>query len=158
MIRSQTDIAPPHSLATQNPLTSAAPGLSNSSLLTTADEDHDLALALALSEEDPAAFLAMQSEFNDFYGLVPPPQTVLVRAYSDDGDDRMLAEIQPRFIVMFEPNQDFVRRIEVCLLFVACPFGVVLTVFALTTGLSKLEPGAGCKSVFHALSNELRRA
>jgi DNA excision repair protein ERCC-4 len=38
---------------------------------------------------------------------------VLVRAYSDDTDDQMLAEIRPRFIVMFEPNQDFVRRIEV---------------------------------------------
>lgn len=124
LVRSQIDVPPHGSLATQNSLTSDAPGLSNPSLLTTSGEDHDLALALALSEEDPAAFLAMQSEFNDFYGLVPPPQTVLVRAYSDDGDDRMLAEIQPRFIVMFEPNQDFVRRIEVCLLFVACPFGV----------------------------------
>lgn len=25
----------------------------------------------------------------------------------------MLAELQPRFIVMYEPNQDFIRRIEV---------------------------------------------
>lgn len=110
------------SLATQEPsaTVSNTPGLSNPSLLTTIDTDHDLALALALSEDDPTAFLAMQSEFDDFYGLVPPPQTVLVRAYSDDGDDRMLAEIQPRFIVMFEPNQDFVRRIEVCPLAVTC--------------------------------------
>jgi len=54
-----------------------------------------------------------QSEFDMFYGLVQPEQSVIVRAYSDDSDDRVLAEIQPRFIVMFEPNQDFVRRIEV---------------------------------------------
>jgi DNA excision repair protein ERCC-4 len=42
-----------------------------------------------------------------------PQQTVLVRPYSDDTDDRMLAEIQPNFIVMFEPNMEFIRRIEV---------------------------------------------
>lgn len=118
LVCSPTENALPVSLATQKPPTSDAQGLSNPGLLTSIDEDHDLALALALSEDDPAAFLAMQSEFDDFYGLVPPPQTVLVRAYSDDGDDRMLAEIKPRFIVMFEPNQDFVRRIEVDFLFI----------------------------------------
>ncbi|ETW75057.1 hypothetical protein HETIRDRAFT_127022 [Heterobasidion irregulare TC 32-1] len=56
---------------------------------------------------------SIQSQFDEFYGLLPPQQTVLVRGYSDDSDDRMLAEIQPRFIVIFEPNQDFIRRIEV---------------------------------------------
>ncbi|KAI0056711.1 hypothetical protein BV25DRAFT_1976751 [Artomyces pyxidatus] len=71
--------------------------------------DEDLALALSLSESS-APF---QSEFDEFYGLLQPDQTVLVRTYSDDSDDRMLAELQPRFIVMFEPNQDFIRRIEV---------------------------------------------
>lgn len=52
-------------------------------------------------------------EFDAHYGLLAPEQTVLVRAYSDDTDDQMLWEIQPRFIIMFEPNQDFVRRVEV---------------------------------------------
>ncbi|KAG6890517.1 hypothetical protein C0995_007716 [Termitomyces sp. Mi166 len=53
------------------------------------------------------------SDFDTHYGLIPPQQTVLIRAYSDDTDDRMLAEIQPKFIVMFEPNMEFIRRIEV---------------------------------------------
>ena len=52
-------------------------------------------------------------EFEPLYGLLVPAQTVIVRAYADDSDDRMLAELQPRFIVMYEPNQDFIRRIEV---------------------------------------------
>lgn len=56
---------------------------------------------------------AFESEFDEHYGLLSPEQTVLVRAYSDDTDDRMLAEIQPKFIVMFEPNMEFIRRIEV---------------------------------------------
>ncbi|CAA7266441.1 unnamed protein product [Cyclocybe aegerita] len=55
----------------------------------------------------------LASDFDDNYGLLPPQQTVLIRAYSDDTDDRMLSEIKPKFIVMFEPDMDFVRRIEV---------------------------------------------
>lgn len=52
-------------------------------------------------------------EFDAHYGLPAPEQMVIVRAYSDDSDDQVLSEIQPKFIVMFEPNQDFVRRVEV---------------------------------------------
>ena len=33
--------------------------------------------------------------------------------YPCETDEQMLAEIQPRYIIMFEPNLDFVRRIEV---------------------------------------------
>ena len=47
------------------------------------------------------------------YGLLAPEETVIVKAYSDDSDDRMLAELQPKFIVMFEPSMEFARRIEV---------------------------------------------
>lgn len=57
--------------------------------------------------------LGFESEFNMHYGLLAPEQAVVVRAYSDDLDDQVLAEIQPKYIIMFEPNQDFVRRIEV---------------------------------------------
>ena len=59
----------------------------------------------------------IEGDFDTQYGLLPPEQTVVVRAYSDDSDDRILAELQPKFIVMFEPNLEFVRRIEVWLLF-----------------------------------------
>ncbi|KAA1477388.1 hypothetical protein DENSPDRAFT_933679 [Dentipellis sp. KUC8613] len=96
-------------LSTQKP----PPGSSTTQFLhdggpsTTYDED--LALALSLSENE----MAFQSDFDDFYGLVAPEETVVVRAYSDDADDRMLAELQPRFIVIFEPSQEFIRRVEV---------------------------------------------
>ncbi|TFK38811.1 hypothetical protein BDQ12DRAFT_683398 [Crucibulum laeve] len=66
-------------------------------------EDADMTLLKTLEE----------SEFDSHFGLLTPEQTVLIRAYSDDTDDRLLVEIQPRFIIMFEPNIDFVRRIEV---------------------------------------------
>ncbi|THH13224.1 hypothetical protein EW146_g6966 [Bondarzewia mesenterica] len=96
-------------LATQSAPAAATHGAAISGGNTLTAFDEDLALALTLSENTTA----FESEFEEFYGLLPPQQTVIMRAYSDDSDDRMLAESQPRFIVMFEPNQDFVRRIEV---------------------------------------------
>ncbi|KAK7042132.1 ERCC4 domain-containing protein [Favolaschia claudopus] len=78
-------------------------------------DDLDAALALALEDKTLVNFESMEfeSEFDSNYGLLVPQQTVLVRPYSNDSDDRMLAELQPRFIVMYEPNMDFIRRIEV---------------------------------------------
>ena len=58
----------------------------------------------------------LESDFDISYGLLEPEETVLIRAYSDDTDDRMLIELKPKFIVMFEPDMDFVRRVEVSLL------------------------------------------
>ncbi|KAJ7274649.1 hypothetical protein C8J57DRAFT_1312429 [Mycena rebaudengoi] len=75
----------------------------------------DAALALDLNDGSLLNFDSgeFEAQFDEHFGLLVPQQTVLVRPYSDDTDDRMLAEIQPRFIVMYEPNMDFIRRIEV---------------------------------------------
>jgi DNA excision repair protein ERCC-4 len=56
---------------------------------------------------------ALGDQFDTHYGLLEPAQTILVRTYTDDSDDQVLAEIKPKFIVMFEPNMEFIRRIEV---------------------------------------------
>jgi DNA excision repair protein ERCC-4 len=53
------------------------------------------------------------TDFDTHYGLLPPEETVIVKPYSDDTDDRILDEIKPRFIIMFEPCMEFVRRVEV---------------------------------------------
>ncbi|KAG1760206.1 hypothetical protein EDD22DRAFT_955171 [Suillus occidentalis] len=76
-----------------------------SDLLVSSDADALLLETLLLSEAG--------MEYDTHYGLLPPSQTVVVRAYTDDTDDQILAELQPRFIIMFEPNLDSVRRIEV---------------------------------------------
>jgi DNA excision repair protein ERCC-4 len=57
--------------------------------------------------------LNSQNHFDDTYGIIDPGHSVVVRTYSDDSDDQLLSEIQPRYIIMFEPNLDFIRRIEV---------------------------------------------
>ena len=38
---------------------------------------------------------------------------VVVRAYGGDDDDKSLQELRPRFIVMYDPEPSFVRRVEV---------------------------------------------
>ncbi|KAG8744336.1 hypothetical protein FRC10_010316 [Ceratobasidium sp. 414] len=83
-------------LATQQGLDSAGSMLTNAQALDTllaAEPEH-------IRDEDD-------------YGLLEDEQVVLVRTYGDDGDDQLLAEVRPRYIVMMEPNMDFVRRIEV---------------------------------------------
>ena len=72
--------------------------------------DDDTVLALHIAAEENAAAARDEAEW---FGLVPPEQTVMIRVYSDDADDMLLADIKPRFIVAFEPSQEFIRRIEV---------------------------------------------
>ena len=50
---------------------------------------------------------------DQWFGLVPWDQLILVRPYTDDADDQLLADIRPRFIIMFEPSEEFIRRVEV---------------------------------------------
>ena len=66
---------------------------------------------VALSQD--IQLFTMDDDFDAHYGLLAPQQTVIVRPYSDDSDDTVLQEIKPRFIVMYEPNLEFIRRIEV---------------------------------------------
>jgi DNA excision repair protein ERCC-4 len=49
----------------------------------------------------------------EVFGIIPMEQTVIIRVYSDDADDLLLSDTRPRFIVMYEPNQEFIRRVEV---------------------------------------------
>ena len=77
-------------------------------------------LPISLEDDNDIVLLdfgsdTLGSDFDMHYGLLKPEETVLIRAYSDDTDDRMLTEIKPKFIVMFEPDMDFVRRVEVSL-------------------------------------------
>ena len=69
--------------------------------------------ATATATADDEAVRLDEVEFDANYGLLPPEHTVIIRAYSDDTDDQVLSDIRPRYIVMYEPNQEFIRRIEV---------------------------------------------
>jgi hypothetical protein len=58
-------------------------------------------------------------DFDRHYGIIPQEELVIIRSYSDDSDDIMLSELKPRYIVMYEPSQEFIRRIEVYILIVS---------------------------------------
>ena len=54
-----------------------------------------------------------QEDFEMDYGLIPPQDTVIIRPYGGEDDDILLQELRPRFVVMYEPNLAFIRRLEV---------------------------------------------
>lgn len=116
---------------------------------------HSLSTQGALAPEfgEDITLLGFGPDYDTHYGLLAPEQTVLVRAYSDDSDDRMLQEMQPRFIVMFEPNLEFIRRIEV-------RTDLPVDVSRMRTnapGIPQLEPRFGSASILHDVQAQLRR-
>ncbi|CAE6454133.1 hypothetical protein ACGC1H_006085 [Rhizoctonia solani] len=85
-------------LATQQGLDAAGSMLSNAQALET---------LLAAEHSRP------EEQEEEDYGLLEDERIVVVRTYGDDEDDQLLSEIRPRYIVMMEPNLDFIRRVEV---------------------------------------------
>jgi DNA excision repair protein ERCC-4 len=56
----------------------------------------------------------MPESFESTYGLLPPEDAVIIRPYGGEDDDILLQELRPRFVIMYEPNLAFIRRLEVC--------------------------------------------
>ena len=52
-------------------------------------------------------------DMDDYFELYEMQDLVVVHAYDGDQDEHILEEVKPRYIIMYEPNQDFIRRIEV---------------------------------------------
>lgn len=52
-------------------------------------------------------------DFEQFFGLLSNEELVIIRPYLDDEDDRMLEELRPKYIIMYDPDPAFVRRVEV---------------------------------------------
>nr|POE79344.1 dna repair protein rad16 [Quercus suber] len=50
---------------------------------------------------------------DDYYELYDMKDLVLVHPYDGDMDDRLLEEVKPRYVIMYEPDAAFIRRIEV---------------------------------------------
>ena len=52
-------------------------------------------------------------DFDMDFGLLAPEDTVIIRPFGGEDDDILLQELRPRFVVMYEPNLAFIRRLEV---------------------------------------------
>ncbi|THU85938.1 hypothetical protein K435DRAFT_731891 [Dendrothele bispora CBS 962.96] len=92
--------------------TTVPPHFTDVDMEVLAMDDNEIQLNFGVEAADVTT-LNFATEFDTHYGLLQPAQTVLVRAYSDDSDDMVLDELKPRFIVMYEPCMEFVRRVEV---------------------------------------------
>ena len=82
------------------------------------DNNEDELIDLSEGGELPTLASVLEEDLDLEYGLLAPEQTILIKAYSDDADDKLLEETSPRFIIMYEPNPEFVRRIEVRVVFI----------------------------------------
>lgn len=51
--------------------------------------------------------------FEGNFGLLSAEDLVVVRPYKGDDDDQVLEELRPKYIVMYDPDPGFIRRIEV---------------------------------------------
>jgi DNA excision repair protein ERCC-4 len=52
-------------------------------------------------------------DMEDYYELYDMNDLVMIHPYDGDMDERILEEVRPRYIVMYEPDPAFIRRVEV---------------------------------------------
>ncbi|PMD27781.1 MUS38-like protein [Hyaloscypha hepaticicola] len=92
----------------------------NGSILVS--EDKPLEVASLISEIQPTEAESAQKEeiladplddMEDYYQLYDMQDLVVIHAYDGDMDEHVLEEVKPRYIIMYEPDTSFVRRIEV---------------------------------------------
>lgn len=102
----------------------AAPGRTASGAVSLAgDKDsHVQALMQELGHNDMANDSAAAKmdlgadpldNMDDYYELYDMKDLVLIHPYDGDMDDHLLEEIKPRYIIMYEPDASFIRRVEV---------------------------------------------
>lgn len=92
----------------------------NGSIL--AAEDKPLQVATLLSEIRLTDAETLQKaevvadpldDMEDFYELYDMKDLVVIHAYDGDSDDHILEEVKPRYVIMYELDPAFIRRVEV---------------------------------------------
>lgn len=90
------------------------------SLQATADKESQVASLLA--EIQPTEADSLQKEeiavdsldnMEDYFELYEMQDLVVVHPYDGDMDEHVLEEVRPRYVIMYEPDAAFIRRIEV---------------------------------------------
>lgn len=67
----------------------------------------------AKQKADVLAHADPLEDMDDFYQLYDMQDLVVIHAYDGDQDEHVLDEVKPRYIIMYEPDASFIRRIEV---------------------------------------------
>lgn len=92
----------------------------NSSLQTA--EDRESQVATLLADIQPTDTDAAQKDevtvdclddMEDYFELYEMNDLVVVHPYDGDMDEHVLEEVRPRYVIMYEPDAAFIRRVEV---------------------------------------------
>lgn len=100
----------------------AGPSRSDTGAVRTAG-DRDAHIASLMAELEPTEIEAAQKSgevgfdpldnMEDYYELFDTGSLIIVHPYSGDLDEHILDETKPRYVIMYEPDAAFIRRIEV---------------------------------------------
>ncbi|KAI4944719.1 hypothetical protein J4E91_008406 [Alternaria rosae] len=100
----------------------AGPSRSDTGAVRTAG-DRDAHIASLMAELEPTEIEAAQKpgdvgfdpldNMESFYELFDMNSLIIVHPYSGDLDEHILDETKPRYVIMYEPDAAFIRRIEV---------------------------------------------
>ncbi|KAF2466006.1 DNA repair protein [Lindgomyces ingoldianus] len=84
--------------------------------------DRDAHIASLMAELQPTEVEAMQKieigvdpleNMDDYYELFDMNDLIVIHPYEGDMDEHVLEETKPRYVIMYEPDAAFIRRIEV---------------------------------------------
>ncbi|KAF6844529.1 DNA excision repair protein ercc-4 [Colletotrichum musicola] len=80
-------------------------------------EVEDLMAEVQITEEEagqkPEIVTDPLENMEDYYQLYDMQDLVVVHSYDGDHDEHVLEEVKPRYIIMYEPDAAFIRRVEV---------------------------------------------
>lgn len=84
-----------------------------------ANEVAELMEEVRATEEDAKQKVDMVAQadpledMDDYYQLYDMQDLVVIHAYDGDQDEHILEEVKPKYIIMYEPDASFIRRVEV---------------------------------------------
>ncbi|KAF2651966.1 DNA repair protein-like protein RAD1 [Lophiostoma macrostomum CBS 122681] len=99
----------------------SGPTRSESGAVRTAG-DREAHIASLMAELQPTEIEALQKSeigvdpldnMEDYYELFDMNELIVVHPYEGDMDEHVLEETKPRYVIMYEPDAAFIRRIEV---------------------------------------------
>lgn len=92
----------------------------NSSLQVAEDRESQVATLLAGIQPTDADALQKEEvivdsldDMEDYFELYEMKDLVVIHPYEGDMDEHVLEEVRPRYVVMYEPDAAFIRRVEV---------------------------------------------
>ena len=92
----------------------------NGALQVTGDKASQVAVLLADiqpteadAEQKEEIVVDALDDMEDYFELYEMQDLVVVHPYEGDMDDHVLEEVRPRYVIMYEPDAAFIRRVEV---------------------------------------------